>query len=200
MIRQITAAALLLAPIGNAALGAETKPACMKPEDAAALSLAVVPPMIDAVAAKCSSALPATAFLNSGAKGMSQRFRVAVPDRGAVMARAMETFTGQAMPPEASGEAMVGFIEAIAVGKISENLDVKDCLSYNTMIEAMAPLPPENIASFVVAAIRIGINHAPANDKKMPFCRPAVAVAVPAPPPTVQIVPTPAPPPAAPGK
>ncbi|TMJ17189.1 MAG: hypothetical protein E6G94_02250 [Alphaproteobacteria bacterium] len=200
MIRHI-AAAIALASVGNAALAADLKPTCMNPEDAAALGVAMVPPMIDAVVTKCSSALPATAFLNGGAKAMSQRFRAAVPNRGAVMARAMETFTGQKMPPEASGEAMVGFIEAIAVGKISENLDVKDCPSYDTMIEAMAPLPPENMASFVVAAIKIGMNHTPATDKKMPFCRPAVAAVVAAPPPTVQVTPSPAPPaPPAPAK
>lgn len=153
---------------------------CVTEPEARSVALFVAPDMIRALSNTCRPSLPAGAYLTRSNDALIARYRAvsdtAWPGVQALLGRVPETkmFAGL---DEGAARGLIGaMLQDKALGKISPN----DCSMASQMLESLDPLPPQNMASFLVALARLGESASnerlPAGKKPKPsvFC-PVVA-------------------------
>ena len=162
MIDKMIAAALMLAAQGGSQAGQ-----CIPPRAAGQMAAALVPSLIDAVRARCASQLPAASFLATGAGAMAERLRgETAATRDQAVAAILE-LSGQ----PASGE---GQDPALLLGTLAQGftaaLDPAQCRSASDLLEALSPLPAQNLGLMFGAAIAVA-SAASDDEDGPPICR-----------------------------
>lgn len=151
---------------------------CITEPEAKSVALFLAPDMIRTLASTCRAALPANAYLTRSSGTLIDRYRPVSeanwPGVQTLLGRIPETkmFAGL---DESAARGMIGAVlQDKALGKISAS----DCAMANQMLEALDPLPPQNMASFLVALARLG--EAASNKRMLANQKPKASVFCPA--------------------
>lgn len=160
MIDKLAAAALLLASQGASEAGQ-----CIPRAAAGQMAVALVPSLIDAVSARCAPQLPAGAFLSNGSQAMAERLRSETAATRDQAITGMLELTGQPAAA-ADGQDPELLLATLAAG-FTAALDPVQCRSASELLEALSPLPAQNLAQMfgamvTVAAAAAGDEDAPA--------------------------------------
>jgi hypothetical protein len=154
MIQPVLAAALLLT---QAAAPAERS--CITPEEAGDVAVSLLPFLIDAAAERCRPHLAPTAFLaGSGARDWSERLRRESAPRRAAALRGISKVGGATPPAGAEGEAAFGFVAQLLTGGLVQSITPENCGQVDTIVQALSPLPTDNIARLIGAGAALAAN------------------------------------------
>jgi hypothetical protein len=138
---------------------------CVPRAEAARMAVALMPALIDAAATSCARHLPAGAYLGSGSRALAQRLAAETAAvRPAAVAMVLQ-LTGQSPAQNVDQEVM---IRTFASG-LTEGLGALQCRGASEMLEALAPLPTDNVAKAVSAAL--GVAMGAAGEDGPPICR-----------------------------
>lgn len=138
---------------------------CIPRARAAQMAVSLTPALIDAAARSCAPHLPAGAFLGNGSRALSQRLTAdSAAHRAGAVSMVLE-LTGQTPQPGLDQDLM---INTFAAG-LTEGLDAAQCRGASEMLEALSPLPTENVAKALGAAL--GVAMAQAGEDGPPICR-----------------------------
>ena len=157
MIHHAVAAALLLS---QAAEGQR----CITRGQAGDMAVTVLPIAVEAIARHCGPHVPATAFLNTGAAEMVGRLRAVAATRRQSALAGISAISGGNMPAGAPPEVAMAGISAMIGTALTANMRTESCADANTMVESLAPLPPENVANLVGAALGLATTNRPPAD------------------------------------
>ena len=160
----------LIALLVTAAPAQAAERPCVTRAQLEAMALFALPPMLEAMAAKCGPHLPAQAYLLNGGRTLSQSLAgesAAAWPEASLALRAMS----DDMPTGLSAETMRGMVRDMATSEIKLKPD--ECVRINHLGELLAPLPPRNLAGVVAMLAEVGME----GDKKKKKPRPAVCPA-----------------------
>jgi len=152
MIR-FAAAAALLALSQTAA--AQTN-ACLTRQEVRSVFALAAPSLVDAAAKKCGPALPADAFLRTGAPAMVERLRAEGKLEGRNVTAAIEKLAGEKMPEGLSEETTQGLVRDMIGAELTKDIDPKDCGVINELVSSLSPLPGANLATMIAAILELG--------------------------------------------
>jgi len=151
MIRYLAAAALSVAPIQQARAA---EPACLEKAQPTAVQMTMAPPFIEGASERCSSFLPAGAFLRTGGAALAARltWEASIPP-GQLMA-ASTRIAGKA-PAKLSDATMALVFHDVVKSELVRQLKASDRAIFDEMAEAIAPLPAANVAQVIGAIIAL---------------------------------------------
>lgn len=142
MIRIYAAAALLAAPAV-----AQAQQQCIPPQQVGDAAVVAAPFLIDGVAGACKAHVPAGAFLNSGAAAFSQRLRSEGAPRVESAVSVLKLMGGGKDIPEIEDPAaLLTIIGTMVQAMLAPQIPPESCVGLSGAIEALAPLPADNIA------------------------------------------------------
>jgi hypothetical protein len=162
MLKAIALAALLAAP--STAPSPPPKP-CVPKAQIRDMVMVLSPYLVDSVAKKCGPALPATAFLNAGGPALIARLKAESAGREASAGAAMRVFGGDKMPTVQDTTALMTVMGQMMGSMATSKLPVAQCGAISDAIQALSPLPAENIGQLVTTLAVIG---GIGNDRKFP--------------------------------
>jgi hypothetical protein len=128
------------------------------------LAMFALPPLIEAVAAKCAAHLPAQAYLLNGGRRLATSLGAESAARGDSAMATLRAMSGE-MPSGISAETMRSMVRDMATSEIK--LKPEECTRVDRAGELLAPLPPRNLAGIVVMLAELGMDKDA--KKKPPF-------------------------------
>jgi hypothetical protein len=163
MIKAALALAALFLP------QAATAQACLTRAELSSLILFSAPTVIDAAAAKCTTTLPATAFLRTGARGLTQRLRAEAQPSAAGIVRVFEKMGGEKIPAGLSADTLQGVIRDVFTAEMTKDIKAGDCAGIDFVVAAMEPIPAANLGNLIGGILAL----TGASDRQSPFrvCR-----------------------------
>ncbi|HEY5722780.1 MAG TPA: hypothetical protein VIT45_10710 [Allosphingosinicella sp.] len=125
-------------------------PQCVPQADVADMALYYLPAIYRTVAEKCRAALPADAYLVTGASAYFDRIAAQRDSRWPGARRAFVKIIGTSeLPKEVTDESLRSLSDAMLAAKLSADLKTEHCSTIDEYAELLAPLPPENMAKVV---------------------------------------------------
>ena len=152
MLQPLVAAALLFGQASTA------PPNCITRQEAADMTVAFLPHLVDAVSRRCRPHLQPTAFLaGRGDAWLEQLRREAAPRRESALRAFAKLGRGpMPAPPEgASAEVTFEFMATMATGAIMMAIQPESCADIDILTESLRPLPPENVGRIVAATLSL---------------------------------------------
>ena len=146
MIKSLIMLALAAAPASEPA-----PPRCVTKRQVADAAMSLTPYLVDAVTRKCRAHLPATSFLVANGAALHARLAAEGAGREASAAQVLIAMMGKDVPPIEDSESLVKVMGAMASGFIAKDIPVGYCTEISGMVEAVAPLPAENIGLFAAS-------------------------------------------------
>jgi hypothetical protein len=147
-------AALLAVTVSTQAVAAPSF--CMTDHEARSVALFLAPDIITAVGKTCRPLLPAGAYLSRSDEALSGRFRAsssaAWPTVKSLIARVPEA----KMFADMDEPTARGMIKLAFGPKLMEKIKPGDCGMVDQLLAPLDPLPPENLAAFLIALARLG--------------------------------------------
>jgi hypothetical protein len=121
------------------------------------LTQAALPLLLDAAAERCRGSLPASAFLLTGARAVSDRMRA---DADAHWAAAYPAFVkfGE-MPKGLSEKTIRGLAEDMIRSELPKAIKSKDCGTISEAVELLSPLPPENLGRLTALLVSLATDE-----------------------------------------
>ncbi|MGL5838476.1 MAG: hypothetical protein ACRCY3_08255 [Sphingorhabdus sp.] len=154
MKKQFALIAALTAIVSHqGAQAAEAVKPCMTSSELNSVVVALLPSLHTQVVTSCRSFLPANAAMVVGSEGLTASYQAAAADERVAAGDALKKLFGKDMPAQMPGTALLPFVEAMVPEMLGKELDAKSCVIANNIWSAMAPLPPQNIASMLGAII-----------------------------------------------
>jgi hypothetical protein len=174
MIKTLAIAAFLAAPTLQTAA-----PQCLTKRQVADAAMTMTPYLLEAVTDKCRAHLSADSFLNAKGAALHARLKAEGAGREASTALVMMAVMGSDVPAIKDTEALIKVIGAMASGFIAKDIPVESCAGISGMVEALAPLPAENIGLFAASMASAVIESekraekpdAPKADGKLEICK-----------------------------
>ena len=161
MIRFAMAATLLALPQAAAAQA----DACLAREEVRTLIVFATPSLLEAASRTCASAVPADAFLRTGAPAMAERLRAESSAEAGNIIPVIEKLAGKEMPQGLSEETTRGLVRDIVGAEVAKGIKPRDCRVIDAVASSLSPLPAINIATLTAAILELGAGK----DKKTPF-------------------------------
>lgn len=160
MIHHAALAALLMAQAAPPA----AEPACITPQQAGDLAVSMLPYVVDAAARHCRPHLAADAFLATGGQTWLERLRRDAAPRRASALSGIQMVGGSAPPPGVEPAAAFDlFAQMISLG-LTAGIRPESCTQVDTIARSLEPLPSENIANLVAAALTMASAYANVED------------------------------------
>jgi hypothetical protein len=129
---------------------------CVTDAEAKSVALFVAPDMLRALATTCRPSLPGNAYLTRSSDALVARFRSASsgswPAVQALLGRIPEVRLFRGLNEESARGMITAVIEDKGLGKVGPS----DCSLADAMLAPLDPLPPENVASLIVALAKFG--------------------------------------------
>jgi hypothetical protein len=132
---------------------------CLTPFEAQGMMTSVMPDILDGLMKQCAPSLQSTGFFAKSGGAMVSRYRVAGDKSWPVARKAFfkmigsdkSTATLSALPDE-----MIKSLVSIGISsKIADDIKPQDCSKVERAVEALSPLPPENIASLIGVVVEM---------------------------------------------
>lgn len=158
MIQPIAIAALLLVQAAPPA----ANPPCVSREGVRDAAMVMAPHLVEAIAEKCRASLPAGAFLSSRGTEFVARLKSEAAGRSASAATVLSAFAGEKLPQIGGSDALLTVAVGIASSAIASEVKPESCGEYNTLVEAIAPLPSENVGRALASVLVLSETKEPA--------------------------------------
>ena len=150
MINALLVSALLLTQAAPA-----EKP-CITPQEAGDMAVALLPSLVDAAAQRCRPHLAASAFLLTGASAWTARLRQDAGPRRESALRGISLISGNRQAPAGvESEATFEFVAGLLSGVLMRDIEPASCGDLDAIARSLEPLPSDNIAQLVGAALRL---------------------------------------------
>jgi len=157
MIHSLAIIALLAAPVATPA------PKCVTKRQVADAAMTITPYLVEAVIEKCRAHVPAGSFLAAKGDAFHTRLKAEGAGREASAAQVLMTAMGDELPAMKDTKALITVIGAMASGFMAKDLPVESCGEIGGMMEALSPLPAENIGQFAASAAALLSSSRPAD-------------------------------------
>jgi hypothetical protein len=124
---------------------------CLSPAEAQSLLVVALPDIVSAVTDKCKAVVGPKAYLARSGADLVARYRASGSESWPAARKAISKMVGaeakllEALPDE----AMRGFFSAGVTTAVAGDIKPETCGDIDRGISALAPLPPENIASLI---------------------------------------------------
>lgn len=148
MIQSVAITALLLFQAG-----APARPACVPREGIRDAAMVLAPHLLEAAAAKCRTHLPAGSFLATGSAQLVTRMKAESAGRAPSAAAAVRAVAGDKLPDIKDSEALMTMGAQMAGLAIAKDLKPEMCPEMSNLVEAMAPLPSENLGRALLSVL-----------------------------------------------
>lgn len=146
-------------------------PQCIPQADVADMALYYLPAFYRTVAEKCRAALPADAYLLTGATPYFDRIAAERDSRWPGARRAFVRIMGTGdLPREVTDESLRSLSDAILAAKLSADLKTEHCSTIDEYAELLAPLPPENMAKLVALTAALATKDDKKGKSKLAIC------------------------------
>ncbi len=159
---------LLIAMVPSAS-AAQTSRTCVTPIEAQNIVMFALPDVMTNTIERCRPHVAANAYLLKSGSSLAASYRVAAdsawPKAKPAMLRALNQPMMSRMPDSMSKPFFGGAIGALA----SDRVQPTDCDTINRAVEALAPLPPQNMAALIGLVIEKQGPKATATTKKAPI-------------------------------
>lgn len=151
--RGVAVAALLA--FGNAALAQTALPstACLKRAEAEAMTVFVLPALVEGTARKCRPSLGASATLTTQSASLAQRYRPEANEAWPAARDAFARISDDAVSQLFGEDVARTMIEVSVSALIIERIALKDCARIDQAVAALAPLPARNVGKLVTIAM-----------------------------------------------
>jgi hypothetical protein len=152
--------ALMLTLLPIQASAAQTD-ACMTREEARGFAIFILPDVVATMRDKCRATLPTNAYLSSNAA--SERFRADADRRWPMAKRAFTKMSGHTPVVDLIGEeASRKLLTGAIIAGIIKDVKPKSCAGVDRMLQALSPLPVENMDMLLDSFFLLGLG----NDRK----------------------------------
>ena len=128
---------------------------CLTEAEARSVVAYALPAAIDATATRCRPVLPASAWLNRGAAGLSQRYRREGGGDAAAALSVLERLSGQQIPDFLDAGTATTVVESLIAERAGAALATRDCAAVSRIAEQISPLPIGNVAALLVALVQL---------------------------------------------
>ena len=162
-------AGFLIAALLTAQSAQAERPACIHPHDMRTLIRIALPDAVEALAARCRTALPDDAFLPNEGSGLAARYRHEAPVDPARARAAIEAATGQDLSSFASNDTMFTIARGLVDDQIERRVPVKDCKTIDSLLALAGELPADTMAEAILLALEVA---GPEQTKGLAICRP----------------------------
>jgi hypothetical protein len=146
MIHSLAIIALLAAPAATPA------PKCVTKRQIADAAMVFTPFIVEAVTEKCRAHVPAGSFLATKGTAFHARLTAESAGREASAGQVLLTVMGGDVPPVKDTESLVKFMGSMVSGMAVSELPVENCTEISGVMEALSPLPAENIGMLAASA------------------------------------------------
>jgi hypothetical protein len=166
-----SSAALILASSLSSQAPAALPENCVSEAEAVAVFAAMMPDMIDGLRGKCAAHLPANAFLVASGDALIARYKVLADQRWPAAKLAFGRIAGdEELTSKMPDQYLRPLIGSVVGSELIKDIKIEDCAGANRIVESLAPLPPENVATLVGTIVVL------ADDKKgqknsFPICK-----------------------------
>ncbi|HEY0028287.1 MAG TPA: hypothetical protein VGC35_10485 [Allosphingosinicella sp.] len=146
MIHSLAVIALLVAPATAAA------PQCVTKRQVADAAMVLTPYFVEAITETCRAHLPADSFLVAKGAALHARLKAESAGREASAGQMLLIAMGEDLPPLKDTESLARFMGSMAGSKIAGEIPVESCAEISSIMEALSPLPAENIGMLVASS------------------------------------------------
>jgi hypothetical protein len=108
-----------------------------------------MPNVLSAVQQRCAATLPATSFLKTQGPALLERYKADATAASAQGSGALMQMFGSKMPSSMNPAALMGFVGELTRSMVAGKVKTEDCANVDHAVEALAPLPANNLASLV---------------------------------------------------
>lgn len=150
----------LLAMAPGMARAAE--PPCVSMPEVTALVAFSLPPVISAIASRCSATLPPESFLRTQGAGLAARYALtrttAWPGAKAAFLR-ISAAAGPDMVNTLKGmpdPALQALVDSAVASKVADGLPLDRCAPLDRVLSLLSPLPPESTSEVVGTILALG--------------------------------------------
>ena len=134
---------------------------CLTQSEAQALVISALPDAIDAARARCLPSLPPTSSLSQAGAVAAARWRTDAISSADEAALALDKVTGFPIVKMLGAKAAREAMRALISREITARLSPANCVATSEMIDALSPLPAQNVARVVLALIAVQPGKAP---------------------------------------
>ncbi|HEX8579624.1 MAG TPA: hypothetical protein VF655_08525 [Allosphingosinicella sp.] len=145
MIKSLAIAALLAAPTTVSAQ-------CVTRQQIADAAMTLTPYAVEAITEKCRAHVSATSFLAAKGTALHDRLAAEGAGREASAAKAILAIMGPDVPPIKDSESLVKVMGSMVSGMMVADLPIESCEEISGMLEAISPLPAQNIGLLAASA------------------------------------------------
>jgi hypothetical protein len=146
----------LIAALLAAAPAEQAQRPCLTEAQVEDLALFALPPLLEAAATACASALPADAYLPNGGRALARTLAAGSSTRWAGASATLSTMAKDKFPTGLSESTARGLVHDLALGGLKAKGGQEQCGRIDRAAGLLSPLPPRNLAGLVVLAIEIG--------------------------------------------
>ncbi|EJL29626.1 hypothetical protein [Novosphingobium sp. AP12] len=157
-------------------LAMAAEPVCLTKKEATALIAYALPQAINGTAKRCSTSLPADAFLRRqgpqlAARYAGQKNRYWPQAKPAFMKTLGAEGSGSAqMVANLPDETVRQLADVFVEGFVSQRIALKSCTKLDLAIDLLSPLPPENTAGLIALTLEVAATADPKLGK-VALCR-----------------------------
>ncbi len=166
----------LIAALLAAAPAEQAQRPCLTEAQVEDLALFAMPPLLEAAATACATALPADAYLTNGGRALARTLAAESPGRWAGASSTLSTMAKDKFPAGLSEATARGLLHDLVLSGLSKDGRAQ-CGRINRAADLLAPLPPRNLAGLVVLAIEIGTESDGKKSKAKPGKPPLICPA-----------------------
>lgn len=161
----VTAAAMAITALPGMAMAAQAapEPPCLSAGEFTSLASYALPSVISGTTARCSTALPADAWLRRNGTQLAARYAASKTDSWPG-AKAAFLKLGAGSTNKEAGDLMASLpdqtlqplVDGMIEGMINQKLPAERCGTIDRLVRLLAPLPPENTAELIALAVGLG--------------------------------------------
>ncbi len=148
-----SAAALVALCSHQGALAAEAAEPCMTNSEFQSVAVVLLPALHSQAVTSCKAFLPANAGLLVQSAELTARYATSAERERTAAGDILARLLAKEMPVPMTGSAILPFIEGMVPAMLAQEIDAEACEVANNIWTAIAPLPPENIASTLGAIL-----------------------------------------------
>lgn len=147
------AAALAALTCHQGAFAAQAAKPCMNNSEFQSVAVVLLPVLHTQAVASCKAFLPSNAGLLVQSAELTSRYATSAERERTAAGDILARLLAKEMPVPMSGSAILPFIEGMVPALLAQEIDAEACEVANNIWTALAPLPPENIASTLGAIL-----------------------------------------------
>lgn len=145
--------ALIALSSHQGAVAAQSAKPCLSNGEFQSIALVLLPTLHNQAVTSCRAFLPANAGLLVQSEELKARYTAAAARERTAAGNVLARLLANELPESMSGAAILPFIEGMMPAMLAQGIDAEGCEAANNIWTALAPLPPENIASTLGAIL-----------------------------------------------